>query len=691
MRILLIPPKNNYPNPVPSRDIIGQAFPYLAAVLKAEGHEVLAVNMNYQWCQPSAQVTLEHLINKTIAEFQPDAIGLGGLSADFLFIRDAIRLIRKTAMNTPIICGGGIISSDVSYIFPILSPDFGVIGEGEEAIVELINCMVNGGELNAINGIAYWKNGKPVYNRPRKPIADLDKLPFPDYSLFDFEKYMSIINQKDNYFHCRTQHHPRLMPLITARSCPFNCTFCYHTTGRTYRTRSIDNAIEEINYFHEMYHFNILKLYDELFSIDENRVRSFCQRLKELPYDFDWSCSMRVSDVNMNMLREMEDAGCIHIAYGFESASPIVLKSMRKRITVEQIRRAIELTNEAGIGVQANFIFGDIAETPETIQETMDFYNRYCKDLIIHCDYITPYPGSPIFRHCLENGIISDKQTYYEIIHKRPRINMTQMSYQDFHSLIEPIVGNKFFGFKSARVLSCEKQTGINFDLDSPASLCRSSYKMSGICPHCDQSVDYLFPVKLDLEPVISFCSKCHKRFVFPTIEFSSIKHNYKRYIENTRLLAISQKPLVVTPIVDKNEMAIHKFYGLNYDQLNIVCLMDWNSWTEGASFLSWPVVRLNSENIEKYRDFDFLVLPSSTSKEIINELKQNGVCPDKLHYFETRTTSLSRKNTITNRILHKLKIFIRSRGRFLIKKEIVRFGYNFFYKLSRIVFPRPL
>ncbi|MFC1828896.1 B12-binding domain-containing radical SAM protein [Thermodesulfobacteriota bacterium] len=691
MRILLIPPKNNYPDPTPSRDIIGQAFPYLAAVLKKEGHEVSAVNMNYQWCQPSAPVILERLINKTIAEFQPDAIALGGLSADYLFIRDAIRLIRKTTVHTPIICGGGIISSDVGYIFPLLSPDFAVVGEGEEAIVELTNCMVHGGKINTIDGIAYWKNGEPVYNSPRKPIADLDKLPFPDYNLFDFEKYMSIINQKDNHFHCRTRHHPRLMPLITARSCPFNCTFCYHTTGRTYRTRSIDNAIEEINYFHEMHHFNILKLYDELFSIDENRVKYFCQRLKELPYEFDWSCSMRVSDVNINMLREMKNAGCIHIAYGFESASPTVLESMRKKITVEQIRRAIELTNEAGIGVQANFIFGDIAEMPETIQETMDFYHRYCKNLIIHCDYITPYPGSAIFRFCLENGIISDKQAYYEAIHYRPRINMTQMNYRDFQTFIEPIVGNKYFGFQSARILSCEKQTGTNFDLGSPPSFRRSSYKIRGICPHCDQNIDYLFPLKLDLEPVISFCSKCHKRFVFPTLEFSEIKNNYKRYIEDTRLLAISQKAVVVVPLIDKNEMAIHKFYGLNYDQLNIVCFMDWNSWAEGASFLSWPVICLNSTNIHKYRDYDFLILPCSSSQEIINELNQHGVCPEKLHYCETLATHSHRKTTITGHLLHKLKIVIKSRGRFLFKKEIIKYGYNYLYKISRMVFPRPL
>src|SRR5208337_2623049 len=98
----------------------------------------------------------------------------------------------------------------------------------------------------------------------------------------------------------------------------------------------------------------------------------------------------------------MQAAGCIFIGYGLESASPTVLRSMKKRITVDQILRAIRLTEKVGLGVQGNFIFGDIAETPETFQETMDFFNQWCKDLIVHLGSVTPYPGSEIFQYCLE-------------------------------------------------------------------------------------------------------------------------------------------------------------------------------------------------------------------------------------------------------------------------------------------------
>lgn len=105
MRILLIPPKNNYPDPRPSLDIFGQGFPYLAGALKKAGHEVFGANINPKWCQGSAPLILANMLNKALRENQPQLIGVGGLSADYSFVRDAIRIIRQTNSNIPIVLG----------------------------------------------------------------------------------------------------------------------------------------------------------------------------------------------------------------------------------------------------------------------------------------------------------------------------------------------------------------------------------------------------------------------------------------------------------------------------------------------------------------------------------------------------------------------------------------------------------
>ena len=126
----------------------------------------------------------------------------------------------------------------------------------------------------------------------------------------------------------------------------------------------------------------------------------------------DWNASMRVGDVTPELLSSMKDAGCIHIGYGFESADDSVLKSMNKRITQNQIQNAIEMTEKAGIGVQANFIYGDPAETEETVYKTIGFYKKNCLDHIVHNDYIIPYGVQ--FLPLQKKDLISSNQQYCE-------------------------------------------------------------------------------------------------------------------------------------------------------------------------------------------------------------------------------------------------------------------------------------
>ncbi len=674
MRILLITPKNNYPDRAPSLDHMAQGVPYLAGTLKANGHEVFGLNLNYLRCPISAPMTLKKELKKRIAEYDPQLVGVSGLSADYLFVRDTIRFSQKIAPHTPIVCGGGIISSDVEYIFPLLHPDFAVIGEGEEAVLELTKCIEEGSDPGSVNGIAYWNRGKPVYTEERKQFADPDSLPFPDYTPFDVESYMSMVNQMDNYFHCRTRRNPRLFPVSAARSCPFQCTFCWHSTGRVYRKRSIDSVIDEIIHFHDIYHFNILKLYDELFSIKEDRVRYFCQRLNDLQLDIDWTCTLRVSDAdNLDMLHEMKNAGCIHVGYGFESASPVVLQSIKKKVTVKQIQRAIELTEKAGIGVQGNFIFGDMAETPETIQQTIDFYDKYCRNHIVHLDYITPYPGSPIFHYCFDHGIISDKKQYYNTIHMRPILNMTKMTYKVFHDLIEPVVRNKFLGFTSVTNVSFEMVVSSGEERDSSQPNGRKTYSIAADCPHCDKRVNYLFPMEHELDtmegwlnaitPLVSFCAKCHKRFVIPMLEIAGMKENYERYLGEIKSLLLTNKSVVITPVIDHSTMDIHNYYGLCYGQLNVVCFMDNIPWPEGTRFLSFPVVMCNSSEIRVRSDMEFIVLPSSNQRDIIEKLRENGVSDNRIHYLkiDLMVSSLKEmRRVVRKRVIKSIKGFLK-------------------------------
>jgi hypothetical protein len=198
---------------------------------------------------------------------------------------------------------------------------------------------------------------------------------------------------------------------------------------------------------------------------------------------------------------------------------------MQKGITVEQMGKAIELTEEVGIGVQGNFIIGDIAETQETIEETKLFFEKWCPDLMVHFNYLTPYPGSEIFEYSISNDIIKDKREYY--MHIGPigkyKINMTKIPDEIFFSIVDDIVDitdpSKYRGLKlkEAIVLRCKKKGKFEADLEGPPSSHRSLYEIKCSCPHCKNIVEYLYPLRTFsylAGPVGLYCSKCHKRFV---------------------------------------------------------------------------------------------------------------------------------------------------------------------------------
>jgi hypothetical protein len=521
MRVLLVPSKSNYPDPRPSNDIFGQGLPYLAASLKKAGHDVFGMNINYRWCHGSAQLFLESSLRRAIREYQPDLIGVGGLSSDYLFIRDLIGFVRRIAPDLKIVCGGGIVTYDRHYIFDELKPDYALSWDAEESFVKLMTCLERGGDLSQIENLSFFREGAPVYTAIHYSDYPLDVLPFPDYEPFDIEEYYELANQRDNSYYGHTRLQPRIMPLTLGRSCPFKCTFCCHQDGPVYRSRSIDNAVAEIVSMYNRYKFNLLFIYDELFGFRKNIILEFCNKVtdikKRYSMDFDWSCVLRVTSVDCEILQRMKASGCIYVGYGLESASQNVLSSMKKEITVKQIQNAICMTEEAGLGMQGNFIFGDIAETTESIKETVSFFRRWCQHHMVNFGFVTPYPGSQIFDFCRQRGIIGDKREFYETIggFGKACFNMTSIPDNILFLLVESLTDK--INVSTVSPL-CVNRVGIrNFDNGAPFTERRSTYLVRAECPHCGQEVEYLFPLSDTQAPteekIVTVCSFCHKKF----------------------------------------------------------------------------------------------------------------------------------------------------------------------------------
>src|SRR3990167_5419417 len=370
MRVLLVSPTFRYATQYPAFLSLSD-FPvgiaYLASSLKQAGHEVYGCNPNNIVGYANAYLMLQDTLSKKITEVKPELIGLGGLCIDYKFLKDAIGVIRQTDPKLPIVLGGQIVTNDAEFIFNDLKPDFAIEGEGEKGIVQLAYYLSQDNK-NAIDFLASSK----------QDVIPIDSLPFPDYSPFGIEEMLDEYSMATRVLYRYSRPDPRPFNIVASRGCPFACSFCidHH---RSYRARSIENIMEEIRVSYERYKFNILILLDELFAVSRSRLNDFSQAVlqgkEQHGWDFDWCFQTHArARFDLESLKLARQAGCYMFSYGLESASPTVLKSMDKKIEIEQVTEVIKMVEEAGIAFSANLIFGDVAETQDTISESLSFW-----------------------------------------------------------------------------------------------------------------------------------------------------------------------------------------------------------------------------------------------------------------------------------------------------------------------------
>jgi len=467
---------------------------YVASALKAAGHDVDGLNPNNDVSYTSPKKMLKDKLTAKLQENSYDAVCLGGLCIHFQFLEDSIALIREVSPQSKIVIGGGIVTDDAYFIFENLKPDFAICGQAEETIVQVMEALTNTpNEYEHIPNLHFWKDGKHCNTPLSHKYGNIDDRAFPDYSLFDMEDMLEHGGLHNQNLFRYTRSKPRVMSIITALGCPFKCTFCVHDTVHRYKERSIPRIMEEIGQLYDRYKFNVLIMLDELFAIYKDRFHAICEELiiqrERNGWDFDWMfqthASANLTEADLKMLKK---AGCYYFSYGIESASPEVLKSMKKKTQPEQIQNAIELSRKAEIGFGGNFIFGDIIENFETAKESMLFFDKNCKDMHTNLGVIHPYPGSKLFSDwSVENNFDdADRLSFYRHI-DREFVNLTKLPDNHWARISREIFTLTASNWEQASpAISCEEEP------EGPDTLWAEKvgakvYKIHAVCPHCKQ------------------------------------------------------------------------------------------------------------------------------------------------------------------------------------------------------------
>jgi hypothetical protein len=213
---------------------------------------------------------------------------------------------------------------------------------------------------------------------------------------------------------------------------------------------------------------------------------------------------MRVDCIDEELVETMKDAGCYLLSLGLESYSPVVLESMRKKITPQQIDAALRICHDLNMTIQGNFIFGDVAETVGTAYETLNYWekNRDLLGAAISLGFIQVYPGTALYKHCLKRGIIANEIDFIEN-HLLEPINMTtHMTDQEFEQL-RMNIADAMFKYSIVVTPRLARRT-------------KGAYETHVKCPYCNVvSVykNYVPPGRDSYQRQDICCRNCRMRF----------------------------------------------------------------------------------------------------------------------------------------------------------------------------------
>ena len=384
MKISLVRcPCINLPYPPP----IGLA--YISSSLKAAGHEVFIFDLNVEffhhakvedrekWVTSDVnslialaesinykyEELVDHYIRK-ILDTQAEIIGFSVWNTNSLFSLRLAEEIKRRDKNRFVVFGGPECFPRWSGMFLIQNEavDAVVYGEGEETLKEISSSLEKSGKVEFPQGSIIRKGSKEIDCGPRRPIEDLNALPFPDFTDFPMDKYLT--------------HH---LPIVFSRGCPRKCSYC-STPGTTpgYRWRHAKGIFEEIKSQLQKHPDKVgFDLYSPALNSNIEELSKLCDFILQDKMKFGWS-GFAIIDPGMksDLLKKMRKAGCSGLNFGIESGSQKIINRMRKGFRIEDAERLIRDAHNAEMETVVNFIIGFPDETEGDFQETMEFISR---------------------------------------------------------------------------------------------------------------------------------------------------------------------------------------------------------------------------------------------------------------------------------------------------------------------------
>ena len=333
---------------------------YQASLFKKQGHDILLLDGEL------AGLTVEKIL-KLCKKFQPDilfsTINIFNPQNEFKSLK-----ILKDNLNCKLIARGH---------FPRLYPeqtilnkhiDYALTGKGFTASTELIDKIARNQATNNIKGIIYrTSDGKTVKTEDENQF-DFNLLPMPARELIDNNIYNSALTLHDKF-----------TTMTASIGCPYSCTYCIDKTIK-YQSSSNEKIVLEMEECQNKYKIKEIAFLDSTFTIDRKKTIDLCNLIIKKRLKVKWVIRTRVDLVDEEIIDKLVEAGCISIHYGIESGNQTILNNLNRKITLEQIRTAVTLTEKKGLLTLGFFMIGNKGETSKTIEDTINF----AKEIPLH-------------------------------------------------------------------------------------------------------------------------------------------------------------------------------------------------------------------------------------------------------------------------------------------------------------------
>lgn len=380
----------------------------VAGALKQTGHQVEQFDL---LAAEAENQTLE----STIREFDPDFICLSLRNIDNTdsfsgddgwYLEEARQTIKniRSLTTVPLIVGGPAFSLMPEAILGYLKADYGIIGEGEKALPQLLNDLIAGDSPASLIKGSHSLNGEEFATPNFHP------------ELLDFYQARS-----------------GMANLQSKRGCPHRCSYCTYPEleGRTFRRRPAETVVDDIERLQKDHGIKTLFFVDSVFNESQGHHLAIAEEILRRSLEIKWSAFFRPSGLELKDLKLMQRAGLFALELGSDALTDKTLKGLNKGFSFTDIRATHKACLELKLPAAHYIIFGGPEETPETLQEGLANLDHLDGSVVFAFSGLRILPGTQIYQQALKERIISPTTSLLRpIYYFSPEIDQETMNQQ---------------------------------------------------------------------------------------------------------------------------------------------------------------------------------------------------------------------------------------------------------------------